>query len=64
MRAEDYAAQPFNQKNENFKNMAGICLTKSKKDYTGFSTMSSTTSSGKRTYMYFNNRDFEPSAEH
>jgi len=64
MRAEDYAAQPFNQKNEIFKNMAGICLTKSKKDYTGFSTMSSTTSSGKRIYMYFNNRDFEPSEEH
>ncbi|KAK4846802.1 hypothetical protein QYF36_022085 [Acer negundo] len=62
MRAEDYAAQPFNQKNEIFKNMARICLTKSEKDYTGFSTMSSTTSSGKRTYMYFNNRDFEPSA--
>ncbi|KAK1567622.1 hypothetical protein Q3G72_014375 [Acer saccharum] len=62
MRAEDYAAQPFNQKNEDFKNIAGICLTKLQKDYTGFSTMSSTTSSGKRTYMYFNNRDFEPSA--
>ncbi|KAK4850700.1 hypothetical protein QYF36_009055 [Acer negundo] len=46
MRAEDYAAQPFNQKNENFKNMAGICLTKLQKDYTRFSTMSSTTSSG------------------
>ncbi|KAK4845633.1 hypothetical protein QYF36_007330 [Acer negundo] len=59
MRVEDYAAQPFNQKNEIFKNMAGICLTKSKKDYTGFSTMSLTTSSGKRTYMYFNNKDFE-----
>ncbi|KAK1567922.1 hypothetical protein Q3G72_018138 [Acer saccharum] len=61
MRVEDYAAQPFNQKNEIFKNMARICLTKSEKDYTGFSTMSSTTSSGKRTYMYFNNKDFEPS---
>ncbi|KAK1568376.1 hypothetical protein Q3G72_023766 [Acer saccharum] len=61
MRAEDYVAQPFNQKHEIFKNMAGICLTKSKKNYTGFSKMSSTTSSGKRAYMYFNNRDFEPS---
>ncbi|KAK4846649.1 hypothetical protein QYF36_020278 [Acer negundo] len=64
MRVEDYAAQPFNQKNEIFKNIAGICLTKSKKDYTGFSTMSSTTSSGKRTYMYFNKRDFQPLSLH
>ncbi|KAK1567747.1 hypothetical protein Q3G72_016145 [Acer saccharum] len=64
MRAEDYAAQPFNQKNEIFKNMAEICLTKLQKDYTGFSAMSSTTSSGERIYTYFNNGDFEPSAEH
>ncbi|KAK4845960.1 hypothetical protein QYF36_011217 [Acer negundo] len=64
MRVENYAAQPFNQKNENFKNMVGICLTKSKKYYTGFSTMSSTTSPGKRTYIYFNNRDFEPPSLH
>ncbi|KAK0590335.1 hypothetical protein LWI29_025523 [Acer saccharum] len=54
MRAEDYAAQPFNQKNEIFKNMAEICLTKLQKDYTGFSAMSSTTSSGERIYTYFN----------
>ncbi|KAL5865424.1 hypothetical protein ACOSQ3_002938 [Xanthoceras sorbifolium] len=62
MRAEDYADQPFNQKNELFKNMAKICLTKSEKYYAGFSTMSLTTASGKSTYLYFNNKDFEPSA--
>jgi hypothetical protein len=55
MPVEDYAAQPFVQKNELFKFIAKICLTKLDGNYTGFSNVASTTTSGKRAYLYFNN---------
>ncbi|KAK2441147.1 nudix hydrolase [Trifolium repens] len=52
---EDYAAQPFVQNNELFKFIAKICSTKLDGIYTGFSNVASTTTSGKRAYLYFNN---------
>jgi ADP-ribose pyrophosphatase YjhB (NUDIX family) len=55
MPVEDYAAQSFVQKNELFKFIAKICLTKLDGNYTGFSNVASTTTSGKRAYLYFNN---------
>ncbi|XP_030966367.1 nudix hydrolase 10-like isoform X2 [Quercus lobata] len=57
MPIEDYAAQPFNQKQELFNYVAKICLSKSKKNYTGFSPLATTTGSGKVSYLYFNNQD-------
>lgn len=50
----DYAAQSFNKRNELFNYVAQICVTKSEKDYHGFSPVSATTGSGKRSYLYFN----------
>ncbi|PNY09540.1 nudix hydrolase 2-like protein, partial [Trifolium pratense] len=55
MPVEDYAAQPFVQENELFKFIAKICLTKLDGNYTGFSNKASKTTSGKKTYLYFNN---------
>lgn len=55
MPVEDYAAQPFVQENELFDFIAKICLTKLDGNYTGFSSICTSTSSGKRTYLYFNN---------
>jgi hypothetical protein len=52
---EDYAAQPFVQKNELFKFIAKICSTKLDGIYTGFSNVASTTTSGKKAYLYLNN---------
>ena len=57
MPIEDYAAQPFNQKQELFNYVAKICLLKSEKNYTGFSPLATTTGSGKVSYLYFNNQD-------
>ncbi|KAJ7964687.1 Nudix family hydrolase [Quillaja saponaria] len=54
---EDYAAQPFVQENQLFDFVAKICLSKSEGNYSGFSPFPTTTSSGKKTYLYFNNRD-------
>ncbi|XP_050279742.1 nudix hydrolase 7-like isoform X24 [Quercus robur] len=47
MPIEDYAVQPFNQKQELFNYVAKICLSKSEKNYTGFSPLVTTTGSGK-----------------
>jgi hypothetical protein len=55
MPVEEYAAQPFVQKNELFKFIANICLTKLNDNYTGFSNVASTTTSGKKAYLYLNN---------
>ncbi|CAN6707948.1 unnamed protein product [Malus baccata var. baccata] len=55
----DYVAQPFVKKNKLFDYVAEICLAKSDKDYAGFTALSTTTSSGKRSYLYYNNRDME-----
>ncbi|XP_008229930.1 PREDICTED: nudix hydrolase 2 isoform X1 [Prunus mume] len=57
MPVEEYAAQPFIRKNKMFDYVAEICLAKSDKDYAGFFPMRTTTSSGKRSYLYYNNRD-------
>ncbi|THF95386.1 hypothetical protein TEA_003314 [Camellia sinensis var. sinensis] len=56
MPIEEYAAQPFNQKREQFNKIANICLEKKKNNYTGFSATPSTTAfSSKKNYLYFNN---------
>ncbi|CAL5336069.1 unnamed protein product [Camellia sinensis] len=56
MPLEEYAAQPFNQKREQFSKIANICLEKKKNNYTGFSAAPSTTAfSSKKNYLYFNN---------
>ncbi|KAK7299817.1 hypothetical protein RJT34_10645 [Clitoria ternatea] len=54
---EDYAAQPFVQENELFDFITKICISKLDGNYTGFSNVHTRTSSGKSTYLYFNNRD-------
>nr|XP_004303571.2 PREDICTED: nudix hydrolase 2-like isoform X1 [Fragaria vesca subsp. vesca] len=54
---EDYAAQPFVKQNKLFDYVADICLAKTDKQYTGFTPLATTTSSGKASYLYFNNRD-------
>ncbi|KAM1771043.1 hypothetical protein ACFX11_045912 [Malus domestica] len=59
MPVADYAAQPFVKKHKLFDYIAKICLTKSDKDYVGFTALGTTTSSGKRSYLYYNYRDME-----
>ncbi|KAL7218408.1 hypothetical protein ACSBR2_011637 [Camellia fascicularis] len=56
MPIEEYAAQAFNQKREQFSEIANICLEKKKNNYTGFSAAPSTTAfSSKKNYLYLNN---------
>ena len=50
MPVEDYATQPFNQKQELFNYVAKICLSKSEKNYAGFSPLATATGSGKTSY--------------
>ncbi|KAG4964210.1 hypothetical protein JHK85_039185 [Glycine max] len=57
MPVEDYAAQPFVQDNELFDFIRKICFSKLDGNYNGFSNVLTCTSSGKKTYLYFNNRD-------
>jgi len=57
MPIEDYAAQPFIQKQELFNYVAKICLSKFETNYTGFSPLATTTGSGKISYLYFSNQD-------
>ena len=59
MPIEEYVAQPFNQKHESFKNIANICLRKSRRNYTGFSAVPMSSSSGKKSYSYFNKLQLE-----
>ena len=59
MPIEDYAAQPFNQKQELFNYVAKICLSKSEKNYVGFSPLATTTSFGETSYLYFNSQDMK-----
>ncbi|KAK4594285.1 hypothetical protein RGQ29_018108 [Quercus rubra] len=59
MPIEEYAAQPFNQKQELFNYVAKICLSKSEKNYAGFSPLATTTDSGKTSYLYFNSQDMK-----
>lgn len=57
MPVDDYAAQPFVKENELFDFIAKICLAKLDGNYTGLSKVPTTTSSGKKTYLYFSNQD-------
>ncbi|XP_050381714.1 nudix hydrolase 2-like [Argentina anserina] len=56
---EDYAAQAFVKQNKLFDHVAEICLAKTDKQYTGFTPLAKTTSSGKASYLYFNKRDMD-----
>lgn len=55
MPIEEYAAQPFVIKNEQFKFMAKLCLAKADRGHPGFASLATTTGRGKRTYVYCNN---------
>jgi hypothetical protein len=55
MPVEDYAAQPFIRKHEQFNYIAKICLAKLDKDYAGFSRISAATASGKTISLYSSN---------
>ncbi|OIW16448.1 hypothetical protein TanjilG_19164 [Lupinus angustifolius] len=57
MPIEEYARQDFMQKNQLFDYIAKICLSKLDGEYSGFCRVLTTTSSGKRTYLYYNNDD-------
>lgn len=58
MPLEEYAAQPFIQKHEQFNYIAKACLEKKKGNYAGFSAVPTTTAfSRKQNYLYFNNKD-------
>ncbi|XP_027331531.1 nudix hydrolase 2-like [Abrus precatorius] len=57
MPVKDYAAQAFMHKNELFDFVAKICISQLDGNYTGFSNLITCTSSGKKSYLYFNNRD-------
>ncbi|XAR55249.1 NAD(+) diphosphatase [Bertholletia excelsa] len=60
MPMEEYAALPFNQKHEQFRLVAHICLEKSKDNYTGFSAVRATGAfSAKRSFLYFNCKDLK-----
>lgn len=59
MPIEEYVAQSFNQKHESFKNIANICLRKSRRNYAAFSAVPMASSSGKKSYSYFNKLQLE-----
>ncbi|XP_010435024.1 PREDICTED: nudix hydrolase 7-like [Camelina sativa] len=54
MPIQEYIDQPFNQKNEMFKFMADISQKKCEDDYLGFSIVPTSTSSGKKSFLYCN----------
>ncbi|KAE7995218.1 hypothetical protein FH972_000039 [Carpinus fangiana] len=57
---EEYAAQPFIQKDELMNNVVDICLEKIDREYSGFTLMRSTSSiSGKKRYLYLNSSSLE-----
>ncbi|CAL0318506.1 unnamed protein product [Lupinus luteus] len=57
MPIQDYVAQPFVQENELFDFLTKIWLSKLDGKYTGFSSLLTSTSSLKKSYLYFNNND-------
>ena len=59
MRIEEYVGQPFVKKNPIFDSVANVCLAKKDMKYTGFSTLATTTRSGKTSTLYFNNQDLK-----
>ncbi|CAK7334591.1 unnamed protein product [Dovyalis caffra] len=60
MPIDEYVNQTFNRKHKSFEYIAGICLTKSERNYGGFSAVPTPTSSGKLPYLYFSGKDFKP----
>ncbi|KAK4279086.1 hypothetical protein QN277_016841 [Acacia crassicarpa] len=54
MPIEDYAAQPFVKQNSGFDSVAKICVEKLNGNYTGFTHLPTFSSSGKKTYLYYN----------
>ncbi|KAJ0233038.1 NUDIX hydrolase domain-containing protein [Hirschfeldia incana] len=54
MPIKEYVDQPWNQKKEMFKIMAEICEKKCNEDYVGFSTVETTTGTGKKSFVYCN----------
>ncbi|KAJ0251187.1 Pre-nudix hydrolase domain-containing protein [Hirschfeldia incana] len=54
MPIKEYVEQPWNQKKEMFKIMADICQKKCDEDYVGFSTVETTTGTGKKSFVYCN----------
>lgn len=55
MPIEEYVNQPWNQEKELFRFMANICLKRSQEmEYMGFSTVRTTTSTGRESYLYCN----------
>uniref|UniRef100_A0A5B6ZLP9 Putative nudix hydrolase 2-like n=1 Tax=Davidia involucrata TaxID=16924 RepID=A0A5B6ZLP9_DAVIN len=60
MPIEEYAAQPFVQKHDQFSYVAKICLAKKDNHYAGFSAVPTTTGfSAKKSYLYFKKQDLE-----
>ncbi|KAF1863186.1 hypothetical protein Lal_00012496 [Lupinus albus] len=57
MPVEDYVAQPFVRENELFNFLTKMCLLKLDGRYNGFSSILTATSSFKKSYLYFNNKD-------
>ncbi|KAK7273451.1 hypothetical protein RIF29_14501 [Crotalaria pallida] len=57
MPVEDYVAQPFVRENELFDFLTKIGLSKFDGKYTGFSSLLASTSSGKKSRVYFNHKD-------
>ncbi|KAK7316539.1 hypothetical protein RJT34_00087 [Clitoria ternatea] len=57
MPVEDYVAQPFVRKNELFNFLNKISLSKYDGKYSGFSNLLASSSSSKKSYLYFNNKD-------
>ncbi|XP_021680102.1 nudix hydrolase 7 isoform X2 [Hevea brasiliensis] len=58
MPIQEYVEQSYNKEHQLFKYVAEICKSKSEGAYVGFSAMPIATASGKDTYLYFNNLDF------
>ncbi|KAG2239125.1 hypothetical protein Bca52824_089985 [Brassica carinata] len=54
MPIKEYVDQPWNQNKEMFKYMANICQKKCEEDYLGFSTVETTTGTGKKSFVYCN----------
>ncbi|KAJ6712217.1 NUDIX HYDROLASE 2 [Salix purpurea] len=54
MPTEEYMAQPYINKHESFKNVAKICSSKSRNHYSGLCSVPTMSSSGKKSFTYFN----------
>uniref|UniRef100_A0A1J3J0K3 Nudix hydrolase n=2 Tax=Noccaea caerulescens TaxID=107243 RepID=A0A1J3J0K3_NOCCA len=54
MPVKEYVDQAWNKRNEMFKFMANICQKKCEEEYLGFSAVETTTTSGKKSFIYCN----------